>query len=180
MRADTSVGEIAGGLQAPYVLKVGDVWHMFYGDWEHICHATSTDGKTFTRVLTNGRSPIFGETPPPNTPNGVDGPFAVNTRDPMVLYDNGVYYLYYSAEATYDPATHAFEDGDYVRTSTDLMTWGPSKEVAFGIDDDSNLVSVMPLAAPEIVDDHGQLYVARVRADFQAIEMAHLTLGSAR
>lgn len=227
MRADTSVGEIAGGLQAPYVLKVGDVWHMFYGDWEHICHATSTDGKTFTRVLTDGKSPVFDETPPPSTPDGLDGPFAVNTRDPMVIYDNGIYRLYYSAEATYDPTTRAFEDGDYMRTSTDLMAWGPSKEVAFGgdagvgvssaecpfvtragssyllfrtqhyganmetrvyrssepdafgINDDSHLVEVMPLAAPEIVEEKGQLYVARVRADFQGIEMAHLTLGSA-
>lgn len=31
MHSDTSVGEVAGGLQAPYVFKLGGRYEMFYG-----------------------------------------------------------------------------------------------------------------------------------------------------
>jgi hypothetical protein len=111
MQADPSLGETAGGIQAPYVIRLGGVWHMFYGDWEHICHATSNDGKNFTRVIrTDGKTGLFTE--------GI----GLNTRDPMVLHEGATNYLYY---ATSDGA-------DYVRTSSDLETFGASKRVAFG------------------------------------------------
>ena len=48
MQADPRVGETAGGLQAPFVLEAGGTYHMFYGDWEHVCLALSVDGKAFT------------------------------------------------------------------------------------------------------------------------------------
>ncbi len=32
-------GETSGGLQAPYVTKIGKEYVMFYGDWENICKA---------------------------------------------------------------------------------------------------------------------------------------------
>lgn len=223
MRADTSVGEVAGGLQAPYVFRVGNVWHMYYGDWEHICHATSTDGKTFTRVINGGTSTVYTQPPPSNTPTGTDPAFDLNTRDPMLVQDNGTYRNYYSSDSTYDP-TLEFQDHDYVRTSTNLSTWSDPIEVAyagqagtgvssaecpfvlhdgadyflfqtqhygsnmqtsvyrsqdpnkFGVKDDSYFVEQLPLAAPEVVQANGQYYVARVRADYQGIEMARMTL----
>ena len=47
MDADPSLGETPGGLQAPHVVKVEDVLsHVLWG-LGHICHAVSTDGKTF-------------------------------------------------------------------------------------------------------------------------------------
>jgi hypothetical protein len=62
MEADPSLGETPGGLQAPHVVKIGDIYHMFYGDWVNICHATSKDGKDFTRVIRkNGRTAMFTE-----------------------------------------------------------------------------------------------------------------------
>src|SRR5262249_31365814 len=114
MQADPSVGETAGGLQAPFVLKVGAMYHLFYGDWENICHATSSDGKTFTRVLnSDGKSAIFTEGP------------QSSSRDPMVLFANGRYYAYYTAFANGQGA-------DYVRTSSDLKTWSSSSIAAAG------------------------------------------------
>src|SRR5437764_224342 len=47
MMADPNFGETEGGVQAPFVLKEGSDYYMFYGDWEHISMAKSKDGKTF-------------------------------------------------------------------------------------------------------------------------------------
>jgi hypothetical protein len=114
MQADPSYGETPGGLQAPFVLRIGDVYNMLYGDWEHICLATSTDGKTFTRQLdAHGRTGMFSEGP------------GANARDPMVLPVGDVYYCYYTAFPNRRGAV-------YCRVSADLRTWSDSRMVAFG------------------------------------------------
>ena len=114
MEADPALGETPGGLQAPHVVKVGDTWHMFYGDWVHICHATSQDGKTFTRVIQpNGKTGLFSEGPD------------VNTRDIMLLSHAGKWYGYYTC--------HPNNQGmDCLRTTADFRTWTDSTVVAFG------------------------------------------------
>lgn len=114
MEADPAVGETAGGLQAPYVMRIGGVFHMFYGDWEHICLATSADGKTFTRRLnSDGTVGMFTEG------------LGANTRDPMVLRVGDMYHCYYTAFPNQQGAV-------YCRTSTDLRNWSESRVVAFG------------------------------------------------
>jgi hypothetical protein len=114
MMADPNFGETAGGLQAPFVLKQGRDYYLFYGDWEHICLAKSQDGKTFARQLTpEGKSGMFGE-----------GPDA-NTRDPMVIKVGPLYYLYYTAY----PNDHGC---DFARTSKDLLHWSAAVRVAYG------------------------------------------------
>ncbi len=114
MQADPSLGETPGGLQAPFVLRVGDLYHMLYGDWEHICLATSTDGKAFTRQLdARGRTGMFSEGS------------GANTRDPMVLPVGDMYYCYYTAYPHRKGAV-------YCRPSKDLRAWGDSRMVASG------------------------------------------------
>jgi hypothetical protein len=114
MQADPNFGETPGGLQAPYVRKIDGVYHMFYGDWEHICLATGVDGKTFARQLNGqGQSGMFSE--------GAGN----NTRDPMVLPVGKQYYCYYTAYPNQKGAV-------YCRTSQDLRRWSDSKIVAFG------------------------------------------------
>jgi hypothetical protein len=114
MEADPALGETPGGLQAPHVIKLGDTWHMLYGDWVNICHATSKDGKAFTRVVQpNGRTGMFSEGP------------AANTRDIMLLPHDGRWYAYYTC--------HPNSQGmDCLRTTTDFKQWSDSKVVAFG------------------------------------------------
>jgi hypothetical protein len=114
LEADPGLGETEGGLQAPFVLKVRATYYMLYGDWENICLASSTDGKTFRRELSkNGKSGLFS-----------NGPGA-NTRDPMVLAYGGRYYCYTTA--------HPRDKGAvYCRVSNDLRSWGEPKIVSAG------------------------------------------------
>jgi hypothetical protein len=176
---------------------------MFYGDWQHICHATSSDGKTFTRVIQpSGESGVFGEAA------------GLVTRDPMVFAAPHEFRVYYTSDAGID----------YVRTSPDLVTFSESRVVAaggaagvnccsaecpfvaqpvsggdyflfrtqqygqnaqtrvyrspdpfdFGVDDDRFLIETLPLAAPELLNFEGQTYVAHLRPDLQGIQVAKL------
>ena len=212
MQADAAFGETPGGLQAPYVIKVGREYVMFYGDWENICMAKSVDGKTFARqLLPNGRSGIFTEGP------------GNNTRDPMALRIGKVFHVYYTAYPNQQGA-------DYVRTSKDLKSWSPARKVAyggtagtgpysaecpfvyfhkdsgyyylfrtqsygqnarssvyrsrnpadFGIEHDRFLVGTLPVAAPEIVEDRGGLYIASLLPSLKGIRIAGLKFAPER
>jgi hypothetical protein len=114
MEADPSLGETPGGLQAPHVIKVGDTYHMFYGDWVNICRATSKDGKNFTRVIQDhGKTGMFTEGP------------GNNTRDIMLLQHAGKWFAYYTAYPNRQGMV-------YVRTSKDFKDWSLSRVVAYG------------------------------------------------
>ncbi|HLF33649.1 MAG TPA: hypothetical protein VI583_05405, partial [Cyclobacteriaceae bacterium] len=84
MRADTTLGETAGGLQAPFVIKKEKKYLMFYGDWNRICMAESDDGKNFKRVIVNNSAALFGD------------PAETNTRDPMLINIQAQWYCYYT------------------------------------------------------------------------------------
>jgi len=117
LRADPNCGEES--VQSPHVIKDDGVYHMFYGDWNHICQATSQDGKTFTRVVgSDGKTGMFGE--------GA-GEF---TRDPMVLRIGDTYHCYYCANP--EGGKGAGKGVVFCRTSPDLKTWSESKRVAYG------------------------------------------------
>ena len=113
MRADSSLGETPGGLQAPYVIHSQGKYYMFYGDWNNICLAISDDGKDFERVLRNGSPKLFGDQK------------ETNTRDPMLINSNDLWYCYYTAHPGNDGAI-------YVRTSFDFYSWGNSEMVSYG------------------------------------------------
>lgn len=50
-----------------------------------------------------------------------------------------------------------------------------SKDPAdFGIDDDGKLVATLPVAAPEIVESHGRLYIAALMPNLKGIQVARL------
>ncbi len=113
MQADPKYGERRGGLQAPYVFPNAGGYTMLYGDWDHICSASSPDGKKFDRLVNGaGQTRLFAE-------SGTN----VNTRDPMVLRHGNKWYSYYSAHPEKRGAV-------YCRTSSDLKTWSESHLVA--------------------------------------------------
>ena len=116
MLADPKFGETKGGLQAPFVFKESNRYYMVYGDWEHICLATSDDGKIFHRKL-NARdhSDIFS------------GPYE-NTRDPMVVRLGDLYYCYYTGHKE----GAKYQSAIFCRTSHDLEHWGAPTMVSAG------------------------------------------------
>lgn len=204
MQADPSLGETPGGLQAPHVIRHDGRFWMFYGDWVHICLATSQDGITFKREIgLDGRTAMFAEGPDDNT------------RDPMVTRIGDRWYCYYTAFPNDRGAV-------YARTSTDLRTWSDAKIVAFGgragegryasecphvvtldgyhylfrtqhygteeqtsvyrskdpldfgINDDRCFVCTLPIAAPEIVFAGGRMYIAWLLPSLKGIQVARL------
>lgn len=120
MEADTALNENRGGLQAPYVFKENGTYYMFYGDWESICLATSQDGKTFTRVINETKTPAL-----------FAGPL-YNTRDPMVIKIKDTYYCYYAAHNHLDNGSKTSQAAIFCRTSRDLKIWGHPTIVARG------------------------------------------------
>jgi hypothetical protein len=146
LRADLNVGEES--VQSPYVFKDGGVYHMFYGDWNHICRATSQDGKNFTRVIgPDGKTGMFGEG---------TGNFA---RDPMVLKIGGTYHCYYCANP--EGGKGAGKGVVFCRTSPDLKTWNESKRVAYGGSAGTNWTSA---ECPFVTVHDGWYYLFRTQS----------------
>ena len=112
--ADTKTGELAGGLQAPFVFRDGARFVMFYGGWNDICSATSDGRQDLCRRKTDasGKVTLFG------TPSG-------NTRDPMVIRIGDRWHCYYTAHPENRGAV-------YCRTSPDLTSWSEARIVARG------------------------------------------------
>lgn len=116
MRADPTLGEHEGGLQAPHVVKWQGKYWMIYGSWDYLCLATSEDGKTFKRYKGKGGKPqLFGEA------------IGSNPRDGMSILDGKTWYAFYTAFPEQLGKV-------YVRTSQDFLQWSDSKVVAFGGD----------------------------------------------
>lgn len=214
--ADTTLGERAGGMQAPYVFKEGLYYYLFYGDWKRVCLARSTDGKNFTRVLGgNGQPDLFTEHPYASfTMN--------NARDPMVIKRGNTYYCYYTSHLG-DPVNDGWA---FCRTSLNLRDWSESVRVShtppynfnsprysdecphvvylpehdlyylfvtqtygknsqttvyaspnpmyFGLDDDSRKVCTLPIAAPEVILQDGQYYLAALNDALDGVRMVKL------
>jgi glycosyl hydrolase family 32 len=143
MEADEKYSETPGGLQAPHVVNISGLFHMFYGDWENICAATSVDGKQFTRRLNaKDRPGMFTEGQ------------GSNTRDPMVVNINGKWHCYYTA--------FPFGQGSvYCRTSSDTREWSPPRIVAFGGEAGTNPFSA---ECPFVVElTRGEFYLFRTQ-----------------
>jgi hypothetical protein len=114
--ADPRFGETLGGLQAPHVFRVGEVWYMVYGDWQRICLLRSDDGRKFERVRNErGQPDLF------------TGPYD-NSRDPMVLRIGSLFHCYYMGHRQGAP----YQSAIFARTSHDLRHWSEPMMVAAG------------------------------------------------
>jgi hypothetical protein len=122
MMADTSLGEVSGGLQAPHVIKKDGVYHMFYGGWDQICLATGTDGKKFERYVNQDGQPMLFRSASDQW---------INTRDAMVLHSNDQYYCYYVAHKPSND-TSRLKAAIFCRTSDNLLHWGEERMVSAG------------------------------------------------
>lgn len=119
MEADSTVGEVPGGLQAPHVIVRDGIYYMLYGCWDGICLAKSTDGKHFTRIVNkNGTTKLFS------------GPM-MNTRDPMTLKIGDTYHCYYVGHLNNDDPAK-IKAAIFCRTSQNLLDWSEPTLVSGG------------------------------------------------
>ena len=95
------------------VLKIGDIYKMWYTGqargFSYIGYAESYDGIHFSRPL---KEPVL------ITERAWEG-FSV--MNPCVLYENGIYKMWYAAGETYEPNVLAYAE------STDGINWTKSK-----------------------------------------------------
>lgn len=119
MEADTSLGEVSGGLQAPHVIIKDGIYYMLYGGWGTICLAKSEDGKNFERVINESGTAIL-----------FSGPMGY-TRDAMTLQIGDTYYCYYTAHLP-QAADTKIPSAIWCRTSKDLHEWSEATMVSGG------------------------------------------------
>jgi len=193
----------ANGLEhvcAPFFIKHEGLWNCFYNS-NSICRLRSADGKTFERVLdANGKSRAYDGGRDPmvlkiddlyfayscittvsgddwlkgfiivrTSPDleewsdytivsegGMAGNGPVSSESPFVVELDGFFYLFRA-------------------TSTDFKTYVYRSDTPynFGVNDDSKLITTLPVTAPEIVLHDGQYYISDL-ADFQGIKLARL------
>ena len=87
---------------------------------------------------------------------GIGGNGGVSAESPFVVALDGYYYMFRASSMDFQT---------YVYRST--TPWN------FGVNDDSKLIAVLPIKAPEIVLDAGLYYISDL-ADFQGIKMSKL------
>ena len=161
------------------------------------------DGKTFARELRGGASGMFSEGPGAQTrdpmvlaadgryivydsafPDGVNRVYARTSTDletwgaavvvaaggeagdgpysaecPFVVARGGWFYLFRTQRYGADAQTRVYRSRD---------------PLAFGIDDDHDLVALLPVAAPEIVTEVDETYIAALRPGLDGIQIARL------
>jgi hypothetical protein len=143
MRADKSLGEIEGGLQAPHVTFDNGVYRMVYGDFHRICMQSGKDGKTFERIKNERGEPALFEGP-------YDG-----TRDPMLLKIGNLWYCYYAG----NKEKEKYPCAAFCRTSDDLVHWSEPVMVAAG--GEAAKYSPVDCECPFVVEREGTFYLFR-------------------
>lgn len=136
----------------PMVLRAGNQWIIYYTAHPDrkgaVCARTSRDLNTWSALRIVAKGGQAG-----------DGPFSAEC--PFVYFHKGagLYYLF-----------RAQHYGKNAKTSV----YASKDPFAFGVDDDSKLVTILPVAAPEIVEHDGQLYIAALMPDLKGIQVARL------
>jgi hypothetical protein len=92
---------------------------------------------------------------------GEAGSGSYSAECPFVYFHkkSGYYYLFRTQHYGESPETRVYRSKD------------PTN---FGVDDDRYLVETLPVAAPEIVESHGQLYIAALLPNLKGIQVAKL------
>ncbi len=122
----------AGALGSMSVLKVGDVFHMYYEAWGvrsekkwsaeeyeslQIGHATSRDGVRWTKDLQN-----------PVLPQGTGSEWdRTGTWDPFVIYEDGLYKMWYGGGGGNKPCDWAYaisKDGTHFKKKGEISRLG--------------------------------------------------------
>jgi hypothetical protein len=130
------------------VLKIGDLYHAYStvstrDGHGYVILKTSPDLRTWSKTKIVSRGGTAG-----------DGP--VSAESPFVVALDGYYYLFRASSITFKT---------YVYRSTDPTD--------FGVNDDSKLIAMLPIKAPELIH-HGKRWYISDLADFQGVKLARL------
>ncbi len=138
----------------PMVLRDGARWIVYYTAYPN------REGAVFARVGRDldvwGPSRIVSK-----GGRGGSGPYSAEC--PFVYYHPATrtFYLFRTERYGQNAATHVYASKD---------------PLDFGVNDDSKFVTTLPVAAPEIVEFEGKLYIAALRPDLKGIQIARLVL----
>ncbi len=134
------------------VIRVGNVFHAYYTAYPDKFGAdyvrTSKDLSTWSA----SRKVAFG---------GAAGTGPYSAECPFVYYHKATGYYYLFRTQRY---------GENAQTSV----YRSKNPMDFGINDDRFLVGTLPVAAPEIVEHEGQLYIAVLLPSLKGIQIARL------
>jgi hypothetical protein len=152
----------------PFVMKIGDKWHCYY--------TASTTRKIIEnkKATTKKVGVVYARTSPDlktwDKPQIVasegqagDGPYSAECPH-VVEVTPGHYYLFRTQHYGKEAQTRVYH-------STDPMDFGHG---VLNYADALHFVTVLPIAAPEIVRQGGQWFIAALRADLKGIQIAKL------
>lgn len=137
------------------LLRIGPLWHAYYTAYPDKRGAVYVRTSEDLRSWSASRRVAFGG-------SAGDGPFSAEC--PFVYFhrESGYYYLFRTQ--TY---------GRNAKTSV----YRSKNPLDFGVNDDRYLVGALPLAAPEIVEHAGKLYIAALTPALDGIQIARLKFG---
>jgi hypothetical protein len=134
------------------LLQIGRLWHAYYTAYPQKKGAVYVRTSEDLRQWSPSRMVAFGG-------SSGEGPFAAECPFVYFHQESGHYYLF---------RTQAY--GKFAKTSV----YRSKDPTDFGINDDRYLVCTLPIAAPEIVQHEGQLYIAALLPELNGIQIARL------
>ncbi len=156
------LGEFTSDQQEPVDFAI---WQVADGSWQLWSCIRHTNHPGRTRVFHRWEGAALTE--PDWTPKGITfrgdgtvGETVGGMQAPHVVHIGGAFYLFHTQQ--YAPGRQQTS----VYRSTD-PTW-------FGIDDDSNFVTHLEVAAPEIIRHEGRWYLAALNPDLDGIRVTTL------
>lgn len=135
----------------PMLLQVGDTWYCYYSAQPQRGHGV---------WVRTSKDLIHFEDPKLIMTGGQAGTEWWNFECPHVVFHEGYFYLF-----------HTQNYGVGKQQTSVYRSQDPSY---FGIDDDSNFVCHLPVAAPEVVFHEGEMYLAALSEELDGIRISKL------
>ncbi|WP_108423633.1 hypothetical protein [Flagellimonas amoyensis] len=141
----------------PMVIKRGNTYYCYYSS--HV-EAPYDDGAGFVRTSVNmvdwSESVMVSHTP---IYNGSDPKYSDECPQVVYLPEHKLYYLFVTQKYGEDNHT---------------TVYASPNPYNFGVDDDSQKVCTLPIAAPEIIHEDGQYYIAALNPGLDGVRVIKL------
>ncbi len=139
-----AVFEQEGHARDPWIVDIGDLWHMVYVAGTDLYVRTSRDLKEWSADPVK----VFSM-PRPGSP-----------ESPMLVEYEGLYYLFWTI---YDGQNGPYDNRTYVYCSDDPLDFSQSQEL-----------TMLSAHAPELINDSGQWFISSVERPRRGLSLASL------